>query len=64
MIVIDIKDEAQLIRVLRYFVMIGDMATRQGNLRSIRFGIDPLDNGFKISVDYGVWSPPMTGNIE
>lgn len=64
MYVIDVTDPAQVMRLLRYFVMMTDLASRGGTLGSIRVGIDPLDNGVKFSVDYGVWSPPMTGKIE
>jgi hypothetical protein len=62
--VIDVTDQQQIMRLLKYFIMISDMAVRSGALRSIRVGIDPLDNGVKFSVDYGTWSPPMTGRLE
>lgn len=65
MYVIDVTDPHQVARVLKYCVMMADMAVRQGGvLRSIRVGIDPLDGGLKFSVDHGVWSPPMAGRIE
>jgi hypothetical protein len=64
MYAIDVTDPQQVARALRYFLMILDIETRHGGLRSIRVGIDPLDNGLKFSVDYGTWSPPMAGKIE
>lgn len=65
MYVIDVTDAAQLARLLKYFEMIQDIALRGGGtLRSVRVGIDPLDNGVKFSVDHGTWSPPMRGKIE
>jgi hypothetical protein len=64
--VIDITDREQIELLLKYFRMIDGMATRQGMppLRSIRVGIDPLDDSVKFSVDYSTWSPPITGTIE
>jgi hypothetical protein len=44
--------------------MIESMSTRAIGLRSVRVGIDELDNGLKFSVDYSTWSPPITGTIE
>lgn len=61
---IDVRDPQQIARVLRYMLMILDIETRHGGLRSVRVGIDPTDNGLKFSVDYGTWSPPMAGTIE
>lgn len=63
MYVIDVTDPDQLSRALRYFEMILDIEARKPGLRSVRVGIDPLDNGLKFSVDYGTWSPPMAGTI-
>jgi hypothetical protein len=63
MYVVDITDRQQIDRVIKYFRMIDGMETRQHPLRSIRVGIDPLDNGLKFSVDYSTWSPPMVGDV-
>ena len=41
--------------------IIDENATRE--IRSIRVGIDPLDNGLKFSIDYGTWSPLIPGKI-
>ena len=35
----------------------------QNPLLDLRIGIDPLDNGFKVSVNGLTWSPPITGTI-
>jgi hypothetical protein len=64
MTVIDLTDREQIERFLKYLRMIESMGARQVGLRSIRVGIDPLDDAVKFSVDYSTWSPPITGKIE
>jgi hypothetical protein len=62
---IDITDKAQIAAMLDSFRLIIDRVARaHGPIRSVRVGIDPVDDGLKFSVDYGVWSPPITGTIE
>lgn len=62
--VIDITTEEQIEALLKYLRMIESMGARSAPLRSIRVGIDPIDDGLKFSVDYSTWSPPITGTIE
>lgn len=62
--VIDITDREQIELLLKYLRMVESMGARSTPLRSIRVGIDPLDDGLKFSVDYSTWSPPITGTIE
>lgn len=64
MTVIDLTDREQIERFIKYCRMIESMSARAFPLRSIRVGIDPLDDGVKFSVDYSTWSPPITGTIE
>ncbi len=62
--VIDLTDAEQIDRFIKYCRMIESMSARSFPLRSIRVGIDPVDDGVKFSVDYSTWSPPITGTIE
>jgi hypothetical protein len=62
--VIDVTDREQIETLIKYLRMIESMSTRAIGLRSVRVGIDELDNGLKFSVDYSTWSPPITGTIE
>lgn len=63
MYVIEITDSAQIRRVVSFCESVS-RAYETGELgTNIRFAIDPLDSGFKISVERGTWSPPVKGAI-
>ena len=62
MYVVDVTETESVALTLAYLQAIIDENATRG-IRSIRVGIDPLDNGLKFSIDYGTWSPPIPGKV-
>jgi hypothetical protein len=57
--VVDVNDEFELAKLLS---LMGLMVNGGRALYSVRLGIDT--EGFKISVNYKTWSPPIKGKDE
>jgi hypothetical protein len=57
--VVDVNDEFELAKLIS---LLGLIVNSGRSIYSIRAGID--SEGFKISVNYGTWSPPIKGKDE